>query len=564
MSRVDRRFAIALAAIGSISCRGRGAEQPAAASPRNPVAVAVSSATLDGTRWLARDAEVARALGAGPLQIAVTQVGADGDRIGGFVDIPSDQCLLAYARGSPGIEDLDLYAYTDEGTTLAADEATDSEPAVVVCPPHPTRAYVLARVVAGRGIVTVGVHGLLPSTAAQVGHALGARGRPGEEMGRVEAWPGLDERVARHRRSIGGQWEEVRRVAVQADARAPTRLAATVEAGRCLDVFVLPGEEFAQLDVAILDADERILVRAPSVGQSRTAILCSSTKATLSVELRPHAGQGLCAVMLARSAVGDQTEISAPVHEIRQAPRGDLASEARGRGQALASAGYGRKTSIGAGTAEVGRRLSLALNAPEGCSRLDVIGGRPVAGLTADLWSAAGTLIASGASGTGPALFACGARPGVARLDIEALSRGGPFAVELREEPGADRALLTRPLAAGRLLAALQSESRAVPAAAWHEVHAVTVDTTSYRALEWVLPAKRCASIVAALDAGGTGLELRLTEPAPLPQPLATRGQFVAATHACAEEHPRTLRVELRLQQGKADALAGIVLDAPE
>src|SRR6185295_15707818 len=100
---------------------------------------------IDGGRWLAHDAEIAVSLGAGPLQVAVTDVGGDGDRVGGFVGIPADQCVLGYARSSQGIEDLDLYAYGDDGNILAADEATDPQPAVVICPPHAARAYFAAR-----------------------------------------------------------------------------------------------------------------------------------------------------------------------------------------------------------------------------------------------------------------------------------------------------------------------------------------------------------------------------------------------------------------------------------
>ncbi len=220
------------------ACRqGRGPSPSGRSAPPNPRELTVLTDRLDGSKWLAHDAELAMSLGAGPLKVAVADVGGDGDRIGGFVAIPSEQCVLAYARGSQGIEDLDLYAYGDDGTILAADEAADPQPAVVICPPHPTRAYFVARIVAGRGIVAVGVHALAPSTAAQVGKALGARGRPGEELGRIEAWPGLEEKVSQHRRIIGAHWEETRRVAVQADARAPTRLSALLDAGRCLDVW---------------------------------------------------------------------------------------------------------------------------------------------------------------------------------------------------------------------------------------------------------------------------------------------------------------------------------------
>jgi len=189
------RFALAAIALMA-GCRlGGTPTNPASGAQNAPRQLTASSGHLDGTRWLSHDAEIAVSLGAAPLEVAVTEVGGDGDRVGGFVNIPADQCVLGYARGSQGIEDLDLYSYGDDGTILAADEATDPQPAVVICPPHPSRAYFAARIVAGRGVVAIGVHALPPSVAAQVGRALGARGRPGEELGRIEAWPGLDEKV---------------------------------------------------------------------------------------------------------------------------------------------------------------------------------------------------------------------------------------------------------------------------------------------------------------------------------------------------------------------------------
>ncbi len=117
----------------------------------DPKQVAVLSDRLHGTTWVEREAALATSYGAGALHIAATEVAADGDRVGGFVAIPSEECLLAYARGSPGIDDLDLYAYGDDGSVLGADEAADPHPALVICPPHPTRAYIVARVAAGRG-----------------------------------------------------------------------------------------------------------------------------------------------------------------------------------------------------------------------------------------------------------------------------------------------------------------------------------------------------------------------------------------------------------------------------
>ncbi|HMI86149.1 MAG TPA: hypothetical protein VK550_18770 [Polyangiaceae bacterium] len=537
-----------------LGCRAQ-APRPARANGSPALAnVAVTAGQLDGTRWLARDAEVAVGLGANPLQIAVTDIAGDGDRVGGFVTVPLDQCVLAYARGSQGIEDLDLYAYSDDGTTLAADEASDPQPAIVICPPHPARAYLIARVAAGRGVVAIGVHTLAPSTAAHIGKALGARGRPGEELGRIEAWPGLDEKVNQHRRAIGSRWEEVRRVAVQADARAPTRISATLDGGRCLDVYVVPGEEFTQLDVVVMDSDDRVLLRAPAIGRDRTAIVCSAVQTPLSIELRPHAGQGLCAVMLARSAVGAEREIAGPISYFRVAPSADLSIERAQRAKPLRTVGYGEPTTIGTGTADVGRRLSFPMNLPEGCARIDVIGGRPLAGLTADVWDANNALVASSTSGEGPTLFACG-KGGRARIDIEALNRPGPFAIEMRRERAPNGQLVAHPLAAGRLLSALNARGENVTVGAASDVKVLALESALLKTFDIPLPDGRCGDVVAALDSGGTGIDVRLTNAQSGEEFSLSRGRLLAQNRICSAGHARILRGEVRLAAGKADAL---------
>jgi len=521
----------------------------------------VTGGRLDGTKWLTHDAEIAKSLGAGPLEVAVTDVGGDGDRVGGFVSIPSAQCVLAYARGSQGVEDLDLYAYGDDGTILAVDEATDPQPAVVICPPHPARAYFSARVVAGRGIVAIGVHGLPPSAAAQVGKALGARGRPGEELGRIEAWPGLDEKVNQHRRVIGARWEEVRRVAVQADARAPTRISASLEGGRCLDVYVVPSEEFGQLDVSVLDGDDRVLVRAPAIGRDRTAIVCSPVQTPLSIELRPHSGQGLCAIVLARSAVGAEPEIAGPVFASRVGPDADLPMERVQRAKPLRALGYGEPTTVGTGTADVGRRLSFPINLPDGCARLDVIAGRPLTGIAADVWDGASNLLASGSAGDGPTLFACG-KSGRGRIDVEALSRPGPFAIELRRERTASASVVAHPLAAGRVLSALNAKTDLVTAGVAADAKVLSLEPTSLKSFDFSLSDGRCGDVVVALDTGGAGVDMRLVDVQSGDEYSLARGRLLAQSRVCAAGRTRTLRVELRLGAGKADALV-VVRVAP-
>jgi hypothetical protein len=551
------RFAVLVVAL--LGCHPRSPESAAGRGSDSTRPLTTAGGHLDGARWLGHDAEIAVSLGAGPLQVAVTEVGGDGDRVGGFVGIPADQCVLAYARGSQSIEDLDLYAYGDDGTILAADEATDPQPAVVICPPHPARAYFAARIVAGRGIVAIGVHPLAPSVAAQVGRALGARGRPGEELGRIEAWPGLDEKVTQHRRLVGARWEEVRRVAVQADARAPTRISASVDGGRCLDVYVVPSEEFAQLDLAILDSDDRVIVRAPVIGRERTAIVCSPVQTPLSIELRPHTGQGLCAIVLARSAAGAEREIGGAFFVARVAPQAELSIERAQRAKPLRALGYGDATTVGTGTADVGRRISFPLNLPDGCARLDVIGGRPIAGLSADVWDPSSNLVASGTGGDGPTIFVCG-KAGRARIDVEALSRPGPFAVEMRRERTATPSLLAHPAAAARILATLNARTDLVTAGAASEAKVLTLEPTSLKTFDIQVPEGRCGDVVVGIDAGGAGVDLRLVDGQSGEEFSLARGRLLAQSRVCAAGRARSLRGELRLAAGKADALVVVRL----
>lgn len=525
---------------------------PSAQPAKSAGEVEILDDALDGSRWLERDAKTATSLGAGPLRIAATEFGTDGDRIGAFVHIPSDQCLLAYARGSFGIEDLDLYAYADDGATLAIDEASDPHPALVICPPQPMRAYVAARIAHGRGIVALGVHTVSTSAVGPIGQALGARGRPGEEVGRAETWPGLDERIAERRKSLGGQWEELRRVAVPVDARAPTHVSTELEPGQCLDVLVLPTEELVGLDVTVLDADGRIATRASIWGRDRTSVVCASMKTALSVELRPRAGHGLAAVVLSRSSTFDQHELpgSVPITQIGTSL--DIGRAREQRAKELRELGYPKGTAVGSGKAEVGRKTSFDIDFPEGCARIDVVGGKPITGLLVDLWDANGKLLASADGESAPFVFVCG-QGGRGRIDVEAMSRPGPFAIELRSERESPAHLRAQPIAASRLLRHLATRAR-VTASSAADAHEISLDAVSSKSFELSLAPGRCVDVVAALDGGGSGLELRVLD-ADGSEISFGRGDALAATQACAEGRSRGMKAELRLGAGQASAL---------
>jgi hypothetical protein len=297
-----------------------------------------------------------------------------------------------------------------------------------------------------------------------------------------------------------------------------------------------------------------VLVRAAAVGRDRTVIVCSPNQTALSIELRPHVGQGLCAIVLARSAPGAEREIAGSFYTARTAPQSDLAAERAERSKALRALGYGEPTTAGAGTADVGRRLSFPITLPDGCARIDVIGGRPVAGVTADVWDASSNLVTSGSAGDGPTLFACG-KSGKGRIDLEALNRPGPVAVEVRRERAAPANLVAHPIAAGRMLSALNAKADLVTARAADDAKVVTLDATSLKSFDFVLADGRCSDVVVALDPGGAGVDMRLVDGQSGEEFSLARGRLLAESRICASGHARNLRAELHLVAGKADAL---------
>jgi hypothetical protein len=479
------------------------------------------------------------------------EVVTEGERIGGFVEIPEGECLLAFTHPSPTLTDVDLFAYEDDGSVFAADESPDPKAAILACPPHPRRLYVMARAMSGSGVLAIGVHAVPVSAADAVAKAVRARGRPGEDSGRLDAWPGLTAKIRAHRDALGGRWEDLRHAVLPASPRAPSRLSAVVEAGRCLDVLVVPSDEVGSLEVVAEDEGARIVARARDQGRDRSVIVCAAITASVTVALRPRATQGLAAVIVGRSAPGGEAEIADPSRVVHLSQTLDLDAARRALSSRL-SPGAPAPTTVSTGTVRLGSRRSAPLDLPAGCARLDVIAGKPLVEIAASIWDDRGSLLAEGRAGAVLPLFACG-RGGRARLDLEAVESPGPFAVELRRSPAAPPLLVAHPLAAGRLLARLDAVDvgRALAdAGAAAGAALVALDEAQVRSLP--LPAGQCTEVIVALDAGAGGVDLRLADGTG--EGTVTRGRHVVSDRTCPPSGG-TPAAELRALSGKGEAL---------
>jgi hypothetical protein len=555
---------VALALVPS-GCTSSGKHPP----PAPPAAALATEARvvdrpeLDARRWLLqRDAALAIAEGAGTLGVLAADVAAEGDRVGAFVELPQGGCLLAFARGSDGVDDVDMLAFSDEGTPIGADEASDPHPALLLCPPLPSRAYIVARVAAGRGLVALGAQPVPFEAAARVARALNAKGRPADGSRENEVWPGLEAKAEGLRRDAGGRWEELRRVAVPIDARAPARVTATLDAGRCMSALIAPSDDTSEIDVQVSDGEGRIIGRGTEVGRDRVAIICSALGTQLTFELRPRVAAGVVAVVLARTIAGTEAEISARFDRVDAFPRLELPAARARLGERLKAAGYSAPTAQATGGALAGRRASIGLVLPRGCSRLDVIGGLPTAGLVADAWSPDGALLGRGEGGAGVALFACG-DGGKARVDVEATGRPGPFAIEVRPEAAAAPQLVSAGLAGARLLARLNANGEPLGAGALTLLRPLPLDAATMRSVDLRVPERRCLEVLAAVGSQGSGVDLRLLDGPGGDEISLSRAASSTMTRVCAGTTPRAVVAELRLAAGRADVLLGARLVEP-
>lgn len=559
MSRAQRTIGCALAlAIGALgaACAARA---PAAAT--SPTCASASFALPPETPALAakrgllqREASIAIAEGAGPLTVIAADMVAEGDRVGAFTPLPEDGCLLAYARGSEGVDDLDLLAFAEDGTPIGSDEATDPRPAILLCAPQVARGYVVARVAQGRGLVAVGVHLVPPETAFRVGRALNARGRPGEPPKEAEVWPGLDAKATLLRRELGGRWEELRRVAIPVEARTPGRITLPIDPGRCLAFLVTPSEETSELDVQLEGDGGRVFARANELGRDRTALVCASVPTSVTVEVRPRIGSGLAAIVVARAVAGSEPDLAGRPERIDAFPTRDLANVRSALGAKLSAAGYGAPVARADGNALVGRRASVELAMKDaGCARVDVVAGTPLAGVLADAWSETGALVGRAEGGAAVTLFTCGPA-GKLRVDVEALARPGPFAVEARAEK-TDPRLARGGLAGARLLARLAAGGDVARADTLTVLDPVKLSATHTKSLELTLPAGRCVDVAIALGDGASGVDLRLVDVASQSELALSRAAAATVARACAEGGPKLVRLEARVAVGAGEAL---------
>jgi hypothetical protein len=557
----DARLAWVAASLLVASAAGCGMGPRAGATaqvalPRPAPIVAMGE--LQGRTLLGELPARAQRLGAGVPALVAAAEALDNGWVGGFVDVPRDDCLLGYARGSSSIDDVDVAIYSEDGTTLAADEGRDVHPTVMICAPHPDRVYLTAHVVEGEGLVAVGAQIVPRERATIVARALGARGVVGQGPRPADGWPGLEDAVRARRLELGGQWEEVRRVALAVDARMPTVVALSVDAGQCVDVIAVPDDDVALLDLEVFDDAGRSVGRAKDGPGARTLVVCSPVQVAGTLALRPHIGRGLAAIVLARSSGSAEHASPAPPDALWVAASQPIARATAAREGSLAHDGYGAPTTRSAGALALGRRVAVAMDLGTtngACQRIDVVAGAPLALIDAWVWSDAGPLVASSEASSSTTLFACA--HGAARLELQARGRPGPYSLTLRPERWKGAAMSAHPLAASRMLARAAGGPDALFEGKELALRELALDPDHVVSWSEIIGAGACLRATIGAQGEGAGVEARVFD-AEGGEIDRSEDAHAASVRACAgPEGARTVKLEVRASAGRLDAVLG-------
>lgn len=548
--------------VSGCASHGRGSVTPSVAHRLN--APTVWPGELHARNLLGELPLRAAHLGASPLSLVASGEALDNEWLGGFVDVPPDSCLLAYARASSSVEDIDIAVYSEEGTSLAVDEGRDVHPTVVLCPPHPPRVYVAAHVVEGEGLIAAGVQLVPRERAPIVARALGAHGTLDQGPRAADAWPGLDDAVRVHRLELGGKWEEFKRVALPVDARVPTYASLPFGADQCVDAIVVPDDDVALLDVEAIDEEGHVVGRAPDGMGVRTLTICSPLAMSGTLQVRPHSGRGLAALVLARAAGDVAQDLSMRPEIAWVAPVLPLEAAKRARNALLAKSGYPAPAFAASGVLGLGRRITVPLE-PKAfgatCGRIDVVAGAPLSLLEARVWGDGDALLADGEASSSLAMFACPHGP--ARLELEARGRPGPYTVLVRPEPWQHPTLSAHPLASSRMLARAAVGQEMLLSGKEGAVRELALDAA--RTISWTedVPAGRCLRVAVGAQGDGAGIDLRAFEGSDTEIDRA-QAAHAASVRACAQETPRTVRFEVHASAGRLDAVLGERIESPD
>lgn len=506
--------------------------------------------------WFQRDAARARAAGAGDTVVLAVEAATEGDAVSAMLSVPADSCALVLARAGAEVTDLDLMVVGEDGRLLGLDLAPDATPSVMVCPPHPERLFVSARVADGLGLVALGAQRVPPSAANALMARLGLAphgSRLDDEAGRLEP-------LERRRQALGPEWSTVYLTKLPLSARRSSHFDVDVTGSRCVEIagYVEPLAQPTEL--LLRDEAGRIITSQTWTESITTSTLCAATTTRISAELRSLRGQGWAVVNVNRSIEGAASRLAAhrDVVFVGPGPAFDATlQQLEGR---LSQAGLEQRQRLPLSVEAGSRTSSAQLQLRAGCARLDVVARSTALGVETKLWRLPEEQLIARARGLGhTTLYSCGAAR-TEQLELRAVSPLERALLVISQERQAPPALVAAPLAASRALDALLGVVALGSLDELSGARALTLsDATRTSLPELELEPQCCATFSVGAEPGVQGLELRLLHGSSgVELAYAMGDQEVALRYCAAQER---VRVQPRVEVG-VGAGAGVYVHA--
>jgi hypothetical protein len=341
------------------------------------------------------------------------------------------------------------------------------------------------------------------------------------------------------------------------DSRAVSAVALPIDEGGCSDVLLVPDDDVAVIDVDVYDGEGRLVARAKESGPVRSVTVCSPVLVNGSLQVRPHVGRGLVAVVVSKTKANSARELLLRPEIVWVAPQASLDAARGTRDAALAKVGYPPPSTTKSGQLELGRRVTWPLELSKGaaCTRVDVLAGAPLAYVDAAVWDDSGAALAAGDGSVDVTLFACG--KGHARLDLGTTGRSGPVAVLARPERWFDPVFMSYPLAAGRMLGRASTGTPAQHEGTTAAVRYVSLDNAKLSVQRATIPSGHCLRMAVGAEGAGTGLVARLFDDGTGEEIDRAHAANATVLRGCAGADARAVRLELRATAGKLDAIVG-------
>jgi hypothetical protein len=224
----------------------------------------------------------------------------------------------------------------------------------------------------------------------------------------------------------------------------------------------------------------------------------------------------------------------------------------------LAQGAYIAPVQVARGTTVLGRTTLHRHRLAAGCTRFDIFAGHPVVGLRVALWKGDSLLDRTEAAEQAT-LFGCVEKPTEVEVAVESQGRPGEHLVQARREIQSPPLFLQHSVAAARLLGRLNDAGRVMLSSEIRGVQTLALEKDKRMILPLSIPPSTCKTVVVALEAGASGLELQAVNSLNHEVVDQGRGESLMSLRLCAKETPLEVELRVATEAGKARALIGIV-----